>query len=79
MWIAASNTFDKGQTSEAALHRQIDDHDLRFEPAIDTIARRNVTRVEHFPDGGVMQYPPTRLQHDWVIVNDQNAHARWSL
>ena len=45
-------------------------------PPIETIAGHDVARVEHGLDAGILQHAPAALQHDRMIVDDQDAgHA----
>ena len=57
----------------ASLHREIDDDDVRTMAAIEAIAGFDVARLEHTLDTGILQHVPAPLQHDRVIVNDQDA------
>ena len=57
----------------AALHGEIDDDDVGMVAAVEAITRGRVARFEHALDAGVFQHAAASLQHDRMIVDDQNA------
>ena len=57
----------------AALHGEIDDDDVGMVAAVEAITRGRVARLEHALDAGVLQHAAASLQHDRMIVDDQNA------
>jgi len=71
------NSLDQGQpTQSPALHREIDNHEPGLAPPEQTVSRRHVAGIADVGDAGVLQHAPPRLQHDRMIINDQDgAHV----
>src|SRR5262245_17528756 len=60
----------------AFLHREVDDDHVGTVAAIETIAGRRIAGLEHGLDARVLEHAAAPLQHDRMIVDDQNAgHA----
>ena len=55
---------------------EIDDDDVRAVAAVEPVAGGGIAGLEHGCDAGVLQHAPATLQHDRVIVDDEDAgHA----
>src|SRR5262249_46557050 len=57
----------------AALHAEIDDDHVGTVATEKPVAGGHVACLQHGIDAGVFQHAPQPLQHDGMVVNDQNA------
>src|SRR6516165_636477 len=55
---------------------EIDDHGIGTMPAVETIAGDEIARLDDGLDAGVLQDAPAALQHDRVVVDDEDAGHR---
>src|SRR5262245_37512019 len=56
-----------------SLHREVDDHHVGTVAAIEAITGGRVASFEHGLDACVLEHAAATLQHDRMIVDDQNA------
>src|SRR5262249_56194854 len=64
---------DGGPAEPAPLHGEVDDHHVGMMAPVEAIAGGRVARFEHGLDARVLEHPAASLQHDRMIVDDQNA------
>ena len=75
--IVGPDGADQRQAAQsAALHGEIDDDDVRLMPARKLITGLDVARFEDRCHAAVLQHAPASLQHDRMVIDDQDrGHA----
>ena len=72
--IVRADAADQRQAAEAAaLHREVDDHDVGVVAAVEAVAGGNIAGAEHGFYAGVLEHAPAALQHNRMIVDDEDA------
>src|ERR1700722_6861119 len=72
--IVRIDAADQRQAAEpAALHGEVDDHYVGTMTAVKLVAGSRVARLEHVGDAGILEHAPAALQHDRMVVDDENA------
>ena len=55
------------------LHSEVGNHDVGMVAPVKSIAGRNVPCLKDHLDPGILQHSPAALQHDRMVIDDQNA------